>query len=176
MSNEVVTNGAQLPATIYSPSKRPTFFKPNTHLGGKIALEEHVNTDIFNPCTTTPFTEGSGELVYYEKAYADDVGFRLACVEERVKHTHAGGVAISAVSLTMPGIEGIFDTTKVVEIASIVNDQMHKLYRTGPHANHFLTWGCVAMQDPHAAAKGSREVRQGTWLLWHPNQRLFQRG
>jgi hypothetical protein len=176
MSNEVVTNGAQLPAMIYSPSKRPTFFKPNTHLGGKVALEEHVNTDIFNPCTTTPFTEGSGELVYYEKAYADDVGFRLACVEERVKHTHAGGVAISAVSLTMPGIEGIFDTTKVVEIASIVNDQMHKLYRTGPHANHFLTWGCVAMQDPHAAAKGSREVRQGTWLLWHPNQRLFQRG
>jgi hypothetical protein len=180
MSDEVVTNGAQRPATIDSPSKRPTFFKPNPHLGGKIPLEEHVNTDIFNPCTTTPFTEGSDELGYYEKAYVDDVGLRLANVEERVKHMDAGGVAISAVSLTMPDIEGIVDTTKAVELVSKVNGQMHNLHRTGPHANRFRTWGCVAMQDPHAgstrSSKGSREVRQGTWLLWHPNQRLFQRG
>jgi predicted TIM-barrel fold metal-dependent hydrolase len=83
----------------------------------------------------------------------DDVSLRLASIEERIKHMDAAGVAISAVSLTMPGIEGIFDTAAAVEIASKVNDQMHKLYRTGPYADRFLTWGCVAMQDPHAAAK-----------------------
>lgn len=51
-----------------------------------------------------------------------------------------------------PGIQGIFDPAEATETASKVNDQMHKLYRTGPHADRFLTWGCVAMQDPQAAA------------------------
>jgi gamma-resorcylate decarboxylase len=61
----------------------------------------------------------------------DDVGLRLASIEERVKHMDAAGVAISAVSLIMPDIEGIFDTAKAAEIASNVNDQMHRLYRRG---------------------------------------------
>lgn len=176
MSNEVVSNGAQRPATIDSPSKRPTFFKPNPHLGGKIALEERVNTNIFNPCTPAPFTEGSGELGYYEKACVDDISFRLACIEERVKHTDAGGVAISAVSLTMPSIEGNFDTTKAVEIASKVNDQMHKLCRTGAAREPLPYLGLCSDAGSTRSSKGSREVCQGTWLLWHPNQRLFQRG
>jgi gamma-resorcylate decarboxylase len=95
----------------------------------------------------------------------DDVGLRLASIEERVKHMDAAGVAISAVSLTMPGTEGIFDTATAVQIASKVNDQMHELYRTGPHVDCFLTWGCVAMQDHHAAAKeAERCVKElGCW-------------
>jgi hypothetical protein len=122
MAKETIANGLERPATVESPSQRPTFFKHNPHLGGKIAIEEHFNTDIFNASFTTPFTEGSGELGYYEKACVDDVGLRLA-----------------SISLTMPGIEGIFDTAMAVEIASKVNDQMYKLYRMGPHRDRFLT-------------------------------------
>lgn len=65
----------------------------------------------------------------------------------------AAGVAVCVVSLTQPGIQGIFDPAEAVDISRKVNDQMRKLYRTGPHAHRFLTWGCVAMQDPQAAAK-----------------------
>jgi gamma-resorcylate decarboxylase len=147
------TNGIGYPVTIDSPSKRPTFYKRNPHLSGKIALEEHVNTDIFNASFTSPFTEGADEVSYYQKAFVDDLIFRLGSIEERIKHMDAAGVAITVVSLTAPGIEGVFDPAEAAETATKVNDQMHKLYRTGPHADRFLTWGCVAMQDPQAAAR-----------------------
>ena len=62
------------------------------------------------------------------------------------------GVALTVVSLTMPGIEGIFDPETAVETARKVNDETHKLYYTGKHADRFRAFGCVAMQDPKAAA------------------------
>jgi predicted TIM-barrel fold metal-dependent hydrolase len=83
----------------------------------------------------------------------EDVQYRLGSIEERIKQMDAAGIAIMALSLMSPGIQGIFDPAEATETASKVNDQMHKLYRTGPHADRFLTWGCVAMQDPQAAAK-----------------------
>lgn len=58
-------NGDEYPATLDSASKRPTFYKANPHMSCKVATEEHVNTDIFNPSMTNPFTEGQGELPYY---------------------------------------------------------------------------------------------------------------
>jgi hypothetical protein len=74
-----------------------------------------------------------------------DVHYRLGNIEERIKQRDAAGIAIMALSLMSPGIRGIFDPAEATENASKVNDQMHKLYRTGPHADHFLTWGCVAV-------------------------------
>ncbi|MCJ1339179.1 hypothetical protein MMC09_004468 [Bachmanniomyces sp. S44760] len=147
------TNGNGFPATLDSASKRPTFYKANPHLSGKIAIEEHVNTDIFNPSMTNPFTEGQGELPYYQEIFGNDVKFRLGNFEERIKDMDASGTAIMAISLTAPGIEGIFDPVQAAETARKVNDQFHKIYRTGPHAHRFLTWACVPMQDPEAAAK-----------------------
>lgn len=141
------------PPFIDSESQRPTFFKPNPFLNGKIVLEEHVGTSLFNATTTTPFIEGSGELGYYKEAYVKDVARRLTSIDDRIKHMDEAGIAISAVSLAMPGIEGIFDTASAVEMARKVNDDLYNLYRTGPHAHRFLTWGTVAMQDPHEAAK-----------------------
>ena len=141
------------PPFIDSESQRPTFFKPNPFLNGKIVLEEHVGTTLFNATTTTPFIEGSGELGYYKQDYVEDVARRLTSINDRIKHMDEAGIAISAVSLAMPGIEGIFDTALAVELARKVNDDLYTLYRTGPHAHRFLTWGTVAMQDPHEAAK-----------------------
>jgi len=149
-------NGIGYPTTVESPSGRPTFIKRNPHLCGKIAIEEHVNTDIFNSLSTNPYTKGSNEGwegTYYQKVFMEDVQYRLGNIEERIKQMDAAGIAIMALSLMSPGIQGIFDPAEATETASKVNDQMHKLYRTGPHADRFLTWGCVAMQDPQAAAK-----------------------
>ena len=157
IAKEMATaNGIGYPTTVDSPSGRPTFVKRNPHLSGKIAIEEHVNTDIFNSLSTNPYTQGSNEGwegTYYQKAFMEDVQYRLGNIEERIKQMDAAGIAIMALSLMSPGIQGIFDPAEATETASKVNDQMHKLYRTGPHADRFLTWGCVAMQDPQAAAK-----------------------
>jgi hypothetical protein len=54
-------NGIGYPTTVDSPSGRPTFIERNPHLSGKIVIEEHVNTDIFNPLSTKPYTKGSNE-------------------------------------------------------------------------------------------------------------------
>ena len=153
MANKSTEQQAEAGKFVASRSSRPTFFKPSGVLKGKIALEEHVGTDIFQPSTTNPNVAGTGELGYYEKDYVDDVVMRLNNIPERIKHMDAAGMAITAVSLTMPGIEGIFSASVAVETAKKVNDQMYKLYKTGAHANRFLTWGCVAMQDPKAAAE-----------------------
>jgi len=171
-----ISSGVGYSATIDSPSKRPTFYRANPHMSGKFALEEHVTTDIFNPSFTTPFTEAPAEGPYYKKAHLDDVLFRLGNIEERVKHMDAAGVAVCVVSLTQPGIQGIFDPAEAAETARKVNDQMRKLYRTGPHAHRFLTWGCVAMQDPQAAAKEAERCVKGTRVRWYPHQWLLERG
>jgi hypothetical protein len=62
-----------------------------------------------------------------------------------IKQMDAAGISIMALSLMSPGIQGIFDPAEATETARKVNDQMHMLYRTGPHADRFLTWGYVAM-------------------------------
>jgi 2,3-dihydroxybenzoate decarboxylase len=142
----------QLPF-IESQSQRPTFSKPNTFLSGKIVLEEHAGVALFNATTTTPFVQGTGKLGYYQQPYVEDVARRLVSIEDRVEHMNNAGIAVSAVSLAMPGIEGIFDTSLAVEMAKKVNDEFYKLYRTGPNTHRFLTWGTVAMQDPYEAAK-----------------------
>jgi predicted TIM-barrel fold metal-dependent hydrolase len=148
-----VGNGVENPDMLDSTSRRPTFYKQNPHLSGKIALEEHVGSDWFNASTTYPVTEGVSEGVYYHKSHLEDVVSRLADIPERIKQMDAAGIAITAVSLTSPGIQGVFDKVTAIDFAIRANDQMHKLYRTGPHAHRFRTWGSVAMQDPQAAAK-----------------------
>ena len=73
----------------------------------------------------------------------------------------AAGIAIMALLLMSPGIQGVFDPTEAADTARKVNDQMHKLYRTGPYVDRFLTWGCVAMQDPQGAAKEAERCVKG---------------
>jgi hypothetical protein len=54
MGSTATANGIGYPTTVDSPSGPPTFIKRNPHLSGKIAIEEHVNTDIFNSLSTNP--------------------------------------------------------------------------------------------------------------------------
>ncbi|EXJ80430.1 hypothetical protein A1O1_08575 [Capronia coronata CBS 617.96] len=148
-------------SAIVSSSGRPTFSKASPLLRGKIALEEHSMTDHFDATKTLPDSENTSEHAFNDEAYMSDVVKRLADVESRVKDMDASGIDISCVSLTMPGIEGIFDAPTAVSMARKVNDQLHKTYRTGPHAHRFRVWGCVPMQDPEAAAaEAERCIKQ----------------
>ena len=135
-----------------SPPHRPTFGVPVKKSTQKIALEEAISTTVFNPTTTLPPVESTAELPFVEKAYVADVKARLSDVDARVKAMDGAGVALTVVSLTMPGIEGIFDPAVAVKTARQVNDEIHKLYTAGKHASRFRAFGCVPMQDPTAAA------------------------
>ncbi len=135
-----------------SPEQRPTFTPAPSDFPQKIALEEAISTTVFNPTTTNPPVQGTGELPYDRPEYVSDVERRLSDVDLRLRSMDAGGVALAVVSLTMPGVEGIFDTTEAVETATRVNDEIRTLYTTGEHGDRFRAFGCVPMQDPRAAA------------------------
>lgn len=142
-------------------TQRPTFGVTTKKTLRKIAIEEAISTHVFNPAVTLPPVSSTAELPYVDSKYVVDVKDRLTNVEARVKAMDEAGVALTVVSLTMPGIEGIFDSSVAVETARKVNDEIHELYTGGPYADRFRAFGCVAMQDPKsAAAEAERCVKE----------------
>ena len=142
-------------------SYRPTFGPQTKRTTQKIALEEAVATHVYNATNTLPPVNGTAELPYVDADYVADVKDRLTNVETRIKAMDAAGVDLAVVSLTMPGIEGIFDTAVAVETSRKVNDEIHEMYTAGPHASRFRAFGSVAMQDPtSAAAEAERCVKE----------------
>ena len=140
-------------STKYPPaSQRPTFHSNKYKAFQKIALEEAIATHVYNATQTLPPVAGTAELPYVNIDYVADVKDRLTNVETRVKSMDEGGVALTVISLTMPGIEGIFEASTAIETAKKVNDEIHKIYLSGPHKDRFRAFGCVPMQDPKAAA------------------------
>lgn len=133
-------------------SDRPTFSSRSFATPLKIALEEHISTEVFNAATTLPPNARASELSYVDHDYVDDVKDKLGNLDARVEAMDRAGVALTILSLAMPGIEGIFDPTVAIETATKVNDEIHRLYTTGPHAKRFRAFGVVPMQDPEAAA------------------------
>ena len=108
-----------------APTLRPTFGSNKYKTTGKIALEEAIATHVYNATQTLPPAAGTAELPYVNTDYVADVKDRLTNIDARVKSMDGVGVALTVISLTMPGIEGIFDTAKAVEIAKQVNDEIH---------------------------------------------------
>jgi gamma-resorcylate decarboxylase len=131
---------------------RPTFTTRPPHFPRKIALEEGVNTSVFNATTTTPPVPHTTDLEYSSPEYGSDVEKRLSDPRLQVASMDAAGVALAVVGLTMPGIEGIFDAREAIDAATRVNDEIRARYTAGEHAGRFRAFGCVPMQDPKAAA------------------------
>ncbi|OAP53743.1 hypothetical protein AYL99_12081 [Fonsecaea erecta] len=139
------------PYTLGPVIDRPTF-TPATRAPLKIALEEAAGTTVFDPTTTLPPLKFTGELPNVVSDYVADVKYRLFDIGSRVQAMDRAGIALTVVSLTMPGIEGILDKATAVDFARKVNDELYQRYRTGPHSQRFRVFGCVPMQDPEAAA------------------------
>ncbi|KAJ8613444.1 hypothetical protein MRB53_036929 [Persea americana] len=134
------------------PSSRATFYSAAPR-ANKIALEEAISTTVFDATNTLPPTAIAAELPYVEPAYGKDVHKRLEDIDARVLAMDKAGIRLTVLSLTMPGIEGIFDPQVAADLAPKVNDEMYNLYAKGDHAERFRLLGSVAMQKPEAAAE-----------------------
>ena len=137
----------------YPPATdRPTYTSSHRKHPQKIALEEAISTTVFNSTATLPPTASTSELPYVDHDYVADVRDRLSNIDARIEAMDRAGIALTILSLTMPGIEGILDPATAVSTAHKVNDEIHTKYTNGLHASRFRAFGCVAMQDPSAAA------------------------
>ena len=109
---------------------------------GKIALEEHIES---------PAVEMSTGQEPFDAAYFKDVQHRLTEYELRIKDMDATGIDRTIISLTQPGIEGIFETKKAIDAARKTNDHLADFFIAN-NQNRFLGFACVPLQDPKAAA------------------------
>lgn len=137
----------------YPPfTSRPTFPSQKRKLPRKITLEEAITTTVFNATSTLPAIDGGAELPFVSTDFLEDVKKRLSDIDLRIEAMDKADTALTVVSLTMPGLEGIFDTATAVDIARKTNDEIHTLYSASKYADRFRAFGCVAMHDPVAAA------------------------
>jgi predicted TIM-barrel fold metal-dependent hydrolase len=140
---------------------RPTFTTETPRFPRKIALEEAVNTSVFNATTTNPPVPGATDMEYASPDYGPDVERRLTDPGLQVESMDEAAVALAVVAVTSPGIEGIFDTGQAIDAARRTNDEIRARYTAGEHASRFRAFGCVPMQDPQAAAEeAARCVRE----------------
>jgi 2,3-dihydroxybenzoate decarboxylase len=112
-------------------------------MSGKIALEEHWESEQFPATGTHDFTE---------TRYFADVQRRLREVDQRIEDMDRTGIDISILSLTQPGIEGITDAAVAIETARRMNDHAaDKL--VGRYPERLRMFAAVPLQDPQAAAE-----------------------
>lgn len=108
---------------------------------GKIALEEHWDSPAF---------DATGSHKFVDDAYFAEVERRLHDVDQRVKDMDTNGIGISILSLTQPGIEGIPDAKKAVDMARKMNDEGAEL--VAKHPDRLRCFAAVPLQDPEKAA------------------------
>jgi predicted TIM-barrel fold metal-dependent hydrolase len=117
----------------------------------KIALEEHIES---------PGFYATGEHPFVDDSYFSDVEKRLQEYEVRLHDMDETGVEIAVLSLTQPGVEGIFDPAKAIDIARRSNDYIAEFFVANA-PSRFLGFAAVALQTPREAADElERAVKQ----------------
>ncbi|HMN81663.1 MAG TPA: amidohydrolase family protein [Burkholderiaceae bacterium] len=113
-----------------------------TIVNGKIAVEEHWDS---------PDVDTTGSFSFIDGSYFAKVSQRLKDVDRRIDDMDACGIATAVISLTQPGIEGVADRRRAVDLARRMNDHAaNELARR--HPQRLRTFACVPLQDPEAAA------------------------
>ena len=117
----------QDPQEIALNSERPAFYDASTSITGKIVLEEHNSTNVFQAAFTTPFYNNMNEIFYGQAAYIADVAGRLAAsnISERVRQVDISNISVSVISLGPPGVQGIFNISFAIEAAAAIDDQLY---------------------------------------------------
>jgi 2,3-dihydroxybenzoate decarboxylase len=117
----------------------------------KIALEEHIESPEF-PAT--------GSHKFVDDEYFKAVQLRLQEYKLRLEDMDATGIRTTILSLTQPGVEGILDAQKAVDMARRMNDHMAEFF-VANNPGRFLAFAALPLQDPKAAAKElERAVQQ----------------
>jgi 5-carboxyvanillate decarboxylase len=87
------------------------------------------------------------------------VGSRMSDFEARVREMDSFGVSMHLLSLSTPGVQ-VFEPAQAVDLAIQLNDNLAALIKGSP--DRFAGLGCVAPQDPAAAAT---EIKRATGEL-----------
>ncbi|GME25183.1 hypothetical protein GTA08_BOTSDO03419 [Neofusicoccum parvum] len=122
-------------------------------LNGKIALEEAVGSAHWDAYQTYPVTNQiyGYDGVPFDKSIGADIIERLTDVPARLASMDDSGIGYVIVSLTSPGIEGVFDPANATAFARQANNEMYTNY-VQPYPDRFGFFASVPMQDPTAAA------------------------
>jgi predicted TIM-barrel fold metal-dependent hydrolase len=122
-------------------------------LEGKIALEEAVNSPYFNAAATHPPTQLIKDFDGMPASHdvGADIFQRLDDIDKRLESMDVSGIQYAIVSLTSPGIEGVLDPDKAVDLARKTNDAIYETY-VKAHPRRFGFFACVPMQKPELAA------------------------
>ena len=113
---------------------------------GKVALEEHFSTELNNSAWDAKGEEGRNGI-----DYAQDVERRLLDDAARLVEMDRAGIEVCIMSLTSPGVQGMVDPEKALELARDANDRAHALCRQ--HPDRLAAFAAVPLQDPAAAAE-----------------------
>lgn len=144
-------------------------------LQGKIALEEAVGSTFWDAYQTYPVTNQlSGyDGVPFGGTIGADIIERLTDVPSRLDSMDDSGIGYVIVSLTSPGIEGVFDPSNATAFAQRANNEMYATY-VQAHPDRFGFFAAVPLQDPAAAATElERAVTQlGALGVSNPNPHL----
>ena len=112
----------------------------------KIALEEHISTDAMNAQW-----DSVGEAARNGKEYMDWVEARLLSVPDRLADMDECGIALTILSMTSPGVQGVIDVNAAITLAQQTNDHLSETYAKA-RPDRFAFFATVALQDPEAAA------------------------
>ena len=82
----------------------------------KIALEEHISTEAMNA-----LWDDAGEASRNGKNYMRWVEDRLLDVGKRIEDMDENGIAVTILSMTSPGIQGIIEPDVAVSSAKATN-------------------------------------------------------
>lgn len=117
---------------------------------GKIAVEEHYELPPVKAAANNAF----------KQEYLDDVQRRLHDRDARLREMDECGIALSFMSLTEPGVQGVIDRVAAIDLAKRCNDHVRDYYLTA-HPDRFGGLAVLPMQDAEAAADElERSVRQ----------------
>ncbi|KAL3455563.1 amidohydrolase 2 [Aspergillus heterothallicus] len=124
-----------------------------SHMQGKIALEEAVGSPCFFANATYPPKRLIQDFdgLPFDPEFVADINKRLDNKDLRLQSMDATGIRHAVVSLTSPGIEGVFDKDLAISFATQTNNAIYETY-VKPHPDRFSFFACVALQDPVAAA------------------------
>lgn len=117
----------------------------------KVAIEEHFNYLSASPGSSASDITGMLKAMDYDDTWSGLVGERLADVDAlRLAAMDEGGIDISILSHTIPGVQGILDPADAVVAAREVNDFLAETVRR--HPTRFAGFASLPLQDPAAAA------------------------
>jgi 5-carboxyvanillate decarboxylase len=124
-----------------------------------IAVEEHFVTERYWQ-EVSQLAVGAGEGL--EQAFMSNfpknpvMHSRMADVKTHLDEMDQAGIDVSVLSLNPPGVQIYDDSRRAVSLAREMNDVLFERIRTYP--DRFCGLGCVAPQDPRAAAAEIRRV------------------